>query len=65
MESVSVASEIRLEEYITDVSIQNLASTWLPMPFPAVGVTGLDGDWSTVADNRTVISDGGRGPVAQ
>ena len=60
MESVSVASEIRLEEYITDVSIQNLASTWLPMPFPAVGVTGLDGDWSTVADNRTVISDGGR-----
>lgn len=60
MEPVSVPADVRVEEYTTDVSIQSLSSTWLPMPFPAVGVSGLEGDWSTVPYNRTVVSDGAR-----
>ena len=60
MEPVSVPPDVRVEEYTTDVSIQSLSSTWLPMPFPAVGVSGLEGDWSTVPYNRTVVSDGAR-----
>ncbi|MDZ8200037.1 DUF3488 and transglutaminase-like domain-containing protein [Microbacterium sp. SSW1-59] len=60
MDRVSVPAEVRLEEYSTSVAIENLSSTWLPMPFPAVDVAGLEGEWSTVPYNRTVISERAR-----
>ncbi|GAA2975898.1 transglutaminase-like putative cysteine protease [Microbacterium terrae] len=48
--------EIRSSEYLTKVQVMNLATTWLPIPYPAVEVTGLDGRWAAVPYNRTVIS---------
>ncbi|WP_214466311.1 transglutaminase family protein [Microbacterium flavescens] len=57
--SVTVAEDIRLSEYTTDVEVVNLASVWLPVPYPAVQVSGLDGRWAAVPYNRTVISQSG------
>ncbi|KQZ83148.1 hypothetical protein ASD56_12535 [Microbacterium sp. Root166] len=54
---VSVASDVRLGEYITTVEIVNLASTWLPVAYPATEVTGLDGDWAAVPYNRTIVAE--------
>ncbi|MFB8145506.1 transglutaminaseTgpA domain-containing protein [Microbacterium sp. NPDC056003] len=57
--TVSVAEDVRLAEYTTDVEVMSLASVWLPVPYPAVEVTGLDGRWAAVPYNRTVISQSG------
>lgn len=56
MRPVEVDEGIRVTQYRTTVAISNLASAYLPVPFPAVGVTGLDGLWRTVPYSRTVIS---------
>ena len=53
---MTVDPDIRVAEYTTTVEVKNLVSPWLPVPFPAVGVTGLDGDWEAVPYNRTVIT---------
>jgi transglutaminase-like putative cysteine protease len=51
--------EIRVAEYRTNVEVVNLSSMWLPISFPAVEVTGLDGRWAAVPYNRTIISQSG------
>ncbi|WP_374315791.1 transglutaminaseTgpA domain-containing protein [Microbacterium sp.] len=56
---VSVGTGVRVSEYTTSVEVVNLASVWLPVSFPAVSVTGLDGRWAAVPYNRTVISQSG------
>lgn len=56
---VSVGTGVRVTEYTTSVEVVNLASVWLPVSFPAVSVTGLDGRWAVVPYNRTVISQSG------
>lgn len=56
---VQVDDEIQVDEYTTNVEVVNLASTWLPMSFPAVSVTGLEGRWAAVPYNRTVVSQQG------
>ena len=53
---VNVSPDIRVGEYTTNVVIQDLVSPWLPIPFPAVQVTGLNGDWEAVPYNRTVLT---------
>lgn len=53
---LEVADDVRVDEYATSVSVVNLASYWLPVPWAATGVTGLEGEWSAVAANRTVVS---------
>jgi hypothetical protein len=56
---VAVGPDIRIAEYTTSVEVMNLASVWLPVSFPAVEVSGLDGRWAAVPYNRTVISQSG------
>lgn len=54
--AVDVAEEIRVAEYATTVEVTNLASPWLPVAYPAVAVSGLQGRWSAAPYNRTVLS---------
>ena len=56
MEPVVVDDGIRVTEYRTNVQVTQLSSAYLPLAFPAVEVTGLDGLWRTVAYSRTVLS---------
>ncbi|WES64698.1 DUF3488 and transglutaminase-like domain-containing protein [Microbacter sp. GSS18] len=56
---VSVDEDIRVDEYVTTVEVENLSSTWLPVSFPAVQVDGLAGQWAAVPWNRTVIARAG------
>ena len=56
LSEVTADPDIRVAEYTTSVEVKNLVSPWLLVPFPAVGVTGLAGDWEAVPFNRTVIS---------
>jgi transglutaminase-like putative cysteine protease len=53
---IQVADGVRLTRYKTDVEITNLLSGWLPISYPAVKVTGLQGEWGVLASNRTVLS---------
>ncbi|MEV8272159.1 DUF3488 and transglutaminase-like domain-containing protein [Microbacterium sp. NPDC077184] len=57
--AVSVAEDITLASTATTVDVVNLNSIWLPVPWPAVGVDGLDGDWGAAPANRTVIAQSG------
>lgn len=54
--AVEVDSEVAVSEYRTTVEITDLNSPWLPVPYPAVSVTGLDGTWGALSQNRTVVS---------
>ncbi|MFE7844122.1 transglutaminaseTgpA domain-containing protein [Microbacterium sp. NPDC057407] len=56
---VTVGPDVRVTEYTTSVEVMNLASIWLPVSYPAVEVSGLDGRWAAVPYNRTVISQSG------
>jgi transglutaminase-like putative cysteine protease len=53
---VDASEDIRLSEYTTTVEVVNLASPWLPVTYPAVSVSGLDGNWAAVPYNRTVVA---------
>ncbi|GAA1968134.1 DUF3488 and transglutaminase-like domain-containing protein [Microbacterium deminutum] len=53
---VTVAADIQLSEYKTTVQVTNLGSRWAPVAYPAVEVTGLNGAWTAVPYNRTVLS---------
>jgi transglutaminase-like putative cysteine protease len=53
---VPVDEDIRVTEYVTTVEVLNLASPWLPVPYPAVAVNGLEGQWSGAPYNRTVLA---------
>lgn len=53
---VDVDDDVRLTRYTSDIEVLNLMSGWLPVAYPAVAVTGLQGDWSVLAANRTVLS---------
>ncbi|MET0829066.1 MAG: DUF3488 and transglutaminase-like domain-containing protein [Microbacterium sp.] len=54
---VAVDEEIQLTEYVTTVEVLTLSSRWLPVPYPAVAVDGLEGRWSAAPYNRTVLSE--------
>ena len=56
---VTVDDEIQLTEYVTTVEVLKLASPWLPVPYPAVEVSGLRGRWSAAPYNRTVLTEAG------
>jgi transglutaminase-like putative cysteine protease len=40
----------------THVTVEQLDSPWLPVPYPSVTITGLDGDWFFDKDALTVSS---------
>lgn len=53
---VGVEDGVRLTRYTSDVEVTNLLSGWLPVAYPAVKVTGLQGDWGVLNTNRTIVS---------
>lgn len=55
--TVDVAADVRVTEYTTRVDVVGLTSPWLPVAFPAVSVSGLEGAWNALPYNRTVLSD--------
>ena len=56
LSEVMVDPDIRVTEYKTTIEVNDLVSPWLPVPYPAVDVSGLDGEWEAVPFNRTVVS---------
>jgi transglutaminase-like putative cysteine protease len=56
---VTVDPDIVVNRYTTDVQIKDLITSWLPVSFPAVDVSGLEGEWGAVPYNRTVVSQSG------
>ncbi len=54
---VEVDESLRVTAYRTTVEVTDLSSAWLPVAYPAVGVTGLDGGWEVMPYNRTVVSE--------
>lgn len=56
---VQVDGDIALADWTTTVSVGELDSPWLPVPYPATTVTGLQGDWLGLPDNRTIVSRSG------
>ena len=51
-----LANEVRTVDETTWITVSNLGSPWLPVPYPATRVTGLVGDWYWEADALTFIS---------
>ncbi|GAA3034397.1 transglutaminase TgpA family protein [Microbacterium dextranolyticum] len=56
---VTAEDGVRVTEYRTSVQVSQLSSEYLPIPFPAVGVAGLEGAWSVVPYSRTVFTASG------
>lgn len=51
--TVDVAPDMRVTEYTSAIIVKNLALDWLPLPYPAVKVSGLTGEWQAGGDTRT------------
>ncbi len=49
---------IETEEVTTNVRIESLRSTYLPVPYPATEIKGLEGDWQWLRDGSTVRAEG-------
>ncbi|WP_292710173.1 DUF3488 and transglutaminase-like domain-containing protein [Microbacterium sp. 67-17] len=56
---VETGPGIEVADYSTTVEITDLSASWLPVPFPAVGVEGLSGSWNVMPLNRTVVGENG------
>ena len=56
--TVEVAADMRVTEYTSSIEVKNLQLDWLPLPYPAVEISGLTGEWQAGAESRTVHSDG-------
>ncbi len=56
---VEADAEIARADWTTDVTVDALDSPWLPVPYPASSVTGLQGDWLGMPQNRTVVTRAG------
>jgi transglutaminase-like putative cysteine protease len=56
LEPVVADDGIRVTQYRTNIEITNLASAYLPVPYPAVAIDGLNGLWRAVPFSRTVLS---------
>ena len=56
LDPVTAGDGIRIAEYHTNVDVTQLSSAYLPVPYPAVTVTGLEGDWRAVPYSRTLLT---------
>ncbi|HYP73582.1 MAG TPA: DUF3488 and transglutaminase-like domain-containing protein, partial [Microbacterium sp.] len=56
LEPVVVADGIRVTEYRTSVDVADLSTPYLPIPYPAVEVSGLEGNWRSVPYSRTILT---------
>lgn len=55
-EPVIADSDVSLVEVATHIEIASLRSGYLPVPFAATGIDGLEGTWGLQQDNRTVVA---------
>lgn len=53
-----IADDIEVETIRTTVRIDDLRSSYLPIPYPATRVEGLTGDWEWLIDGGTVRATG-------
>ncbi len=53
---LAVDPDVPVVEYTATVQVVNYVSPWLPVPYPAVALEGIEGEWSVLPQNRTVIS---------
>lgn len=56
---VPVDGDIAVADWTTNVTVGELDSPWLPVPYPASTVTGLEGEWLGLPSNRTIVSRSG------
>lgn len=56
---VQVDGDIAVADWTTTVQVGELDSPWLPVPYPASTVTGLEGEWLGMPANRTIVSRSG------
>ena len=52
-----LTDEIERDKVRTNVQVDTVVSSWLPVPYPATKITGLDGDWHWDDGQLTVSSD--------
>lgn len=52
----AVESAVVVDEYTTSIEVTNLVSASAPVPYPALGVDGLEGDWESEPGNGTIVS---------
>jgi len=48
---------IEVEEVTTNIRIESLRSTFLPVPYPATQIRGLEGEWQWMRDGSTVRAE--------
>lgn len=41
----------------TSIRVQDVTGSWLPLPYPAIGVSGLDDEWRAMPGNRSIVSE--------
>ncbi len=49
-----LSNAVKTSKVSTSVTIANMQSRWLPVPFPVKGVRGLNGTWSWDPDDLTI-----------
>lgn len=54
-----IAEQVETEQVTTSLRIESLRSTYLPVPYPAVRIEGLDGEWQWMRDGSTVRAEEG------
>lgn len=52
-----LAEQVEVDEVSTSVEIESLRSSYLPVPYPAVRIEGLEGDWQWMRDGSTVRAE--------
>ncbi|WP_417561822.1 DUF3488 and transglutaminase-like domain-containing protein [Microbacterium sp.] len=56
--SSTAAPDVAVQKVTTRIRIDRLTARYLPIPFPAVSVSGAPDGWQVMSANRTVVSDG-------
>jgi len=51
-----LATEVPRNTYTVDVQVEDVSGHWLPVPYPAVSIEGLEGSWTYEADGLDVRS---------
>ena len=53
-----LAPDVATAAVTTNVSVSGLRSDWVPVPYPATGITGLTGDWILTPGSLTLTGQG-------
>lgn len=48
--------DVTVTEESTSIRVLRMSSSWLPVPYPATSVQGIDSAWMAMPENRTLIS---------